>query len=64
MGIDLDDAYFLCERQMDYYKEIKKFPTIEEINKCLYPFTDNDIYLYKEPQYGYEYKSPSNFGTF
>jgi len=52
-NIDIDDAYDLCERQLDYFEQLKKFPTKIEIDNCLYPFTDQDVYLFSEPTYGY-----------
>lgn len=53
-SISVDCAYDICERQLDYFDQLDKFPTESEIKECIYPFIDEDIYL-NDIKYGYSY---------
>jgi hypothetical protein len=55
--ISLNEAYEYCVKQLDYYEKLKLYPTEDEIKECLYPFTDESIYLTDDIYYGYRYKT-------
>ncbi|HPZ24298.1 MAG TPA: hypothetical protein PLC25_05605 [Bacilli bacterium] len=53
--ITLQEAYELCERQLDYYNKMEKLPTEEEIKEFFYIFSDENIDTTNyDIKYGYE----------
>lgn len=53
--LTLQEAYELCERQLDYYNKMEKLPTEEEIKEFFYIFSDENIDVTNyDIKYGYE----------
>lgn len=60
-SIGLEEAYEYCERQLDYYDKIEKFPTESELKETFYIFSDEGIDVSNYTiNYGYESGSLSD----